>query len=116
MFLLKLFDRNGTELQLGDIVMISDGRNFKFFAEVKYLPEEKVITPFHTFSFHSFVKIDSLPKNAIKCTESRYDIWFVIEEDAHPDFNAADFEKYLRDWRQCETLMEKRMWQIEINN
>ena len=48
MFTLKLFDRKGTELNLGDIVKISDGKRFTFFAEVKYLESEGVITPFHT--------------------------------------------------------------------
>lgn len=46
MFILELYDRLGNKLNLGDIVKVSDGRgSFQFFAEVKYLEEEKCLTP-----------------------------------------------------------------------
>lgn len=111
MFKLKLFDRKGQELNEGDIVKISDGRRFQFFAEVKYLPESKAIAPFHTFSFHSFEKIDKLPENAIEALEKRYKVWYVEQPD--PDMEASDFERYLTDWRACEMLLEKGVFRIE---
>lgn len=111
MFTLTLHDRNGTELNLGDIVKISDGKHFVFFAEVKYLDKEKVITPFHTFTFHSFVKVDKVPAKAIKSTEERYDIWFMPDEDEE-DTDAASFETYLNDWRLCEHKLQNRCWRI----
>ena len=114
MFKLKLYDRNGVELKLGDIVKVISGRNFQFFAEVKYLPDEQVITPFGTFSFHSFEKVDTLPDNAVKSTEERYNIWY--SEDPEKDDQAEDFKSYLLDWRECETNIEKRLWRIELEN
>lgn len=116
MFILKLFDRNKKELNEGDFVKISDGRRFTFFCEVKYLPDEKVIAPFHTFSFHSFVKVDAIPDNAIASTEERYRIWYVYDEDAEEDKEANLFEKYLSDWRVCEHLIDKRCYNIERLN
>lgn len=112
MFELKLYDRKGNSLEEGDIVKISDGREFSFFAEVKYLEDEQVITPFHTFSFLSFEKIDKLPENAIRSTEERYGIWYVYRNEAEKDNEADQFEKYLMDWRKCENHLAKRCWRI----
>ena len=113
MFILKLQDRKCNELKEGDIVKISDGKSFTFFAEVKYLEREGVITPFHTFSFHSFEKVDKVPDNAIKSTEERYDIWYLYREEAEEDKEAEDFEKYLMSWLECEHHLEKRSWKIQ---
>lgn len=113
MFQLKLFDRKGTELKIGDIVKISDGKRFTFFCEIKYLEKEKVIAPFHTFSFHSFEKVDKVPDNATKSTEERYDIWYVYWEEAETDPDPESFNRYLTDWRICETMIDKRLYQIE---
>lgn len=116
MFILKLQDRKGNELNEGDIVKISDGKSFTFFAEVKYLESEGIITPFHTFSFHSFEKIDKLPEGAIKSKEDRYNIWCLYREDAEEDKEAADFNRYLTSWRECEHHLERRSWKIEKTN
>jgi hypothetical protein len=113
MFKLKLYDRKGKALSLGDIVKISDGKKFTFFCEIKYLPEEQVITPFHTFSFHSFEKVEAVPEDATKSTEERYNIWYV-SEDAEEDNQSDDFNKYLMGWRECEHMLQNRCWRIEI--
>jgi hypothetical protein len=119
MFILKLYDRLGNELKEGDTVKVScnDGynRKFKFYCEVKYLEDEKTITPFHTFSFHSFEKVDKIPDNAKISQEKRYKIWYVNESDQEEDnYNGA--EEYLISWRQCEHLL-KNCYKIEkINN
>ena len=83
-------------------------------AFLKYLPDEQVITPFGTFSFYSFEKVDSLPENAVKSTEERYNIWYL--QDPEKDDQAEDFESYLMDWRVCETNIQKRLWRIELEN
>jgi hypothetical protein len=116
MFVLNLYDRKGKELKLGDFVKISDGKMFTFFAEVKYLPEEKFITPFHTFSFHSFEKVDSVPAAAKQSTEERYKIWYVCGEDAEADNEADDFKTYLMNWRQCDNFLKDRCYRIELIN
>lgn len=113
MFTLKLQDRKGNVLNEGDIVRISNGEIFNFFAEVKYLEKEKAITPFHTFSFHSFEKVSEVPDNATKSTETRYNIWYVANEHASADNCAEEHERYLLDWRECEHLIEKRCFFIE---
>jgi hypothetical protein len=110
MFKLKLQDRKGNELKEGDIVKISNGREFTFYAEVRYIEEEGIITPFHTFSFHSFEKVEKVPDNAIPCYDERYGIWYV--KNAEADNEAKNYEEYLLSWRQCEHLMEKRCWVI----
>jgi hypothetical protein len=112
MFTLKLFDRKGNELQEGDIVKISNGREFTFYAEVKYIEDEGIITPFHTFSFLSFEKVDKVPEKAVKCTEQRYDVWYLNSDDAEKDDRANEYEEYLLSWRQCEHHLEKRCWAI----
>lgn len=114
MFTLKLYDRKGTELKIGDIVKISDGNRFTFFAEVKYLEDEQVITPFHTFSFHSVEKVDSVPKEARKSTEDRYGIWYISHGEAEKDKGAKKFKDFLMSWRQCEHNIDERMWRIEF--
>ena len=111
MFILKLFDRNGSELKEGDIVKISDGHNFTFFAEVKWLEKEQVIAPFHTFSFSSFIKVDSLPEGVTKSTEERYGIWWIEEKEE--DITGEDFRNYLLQWRQIEYHLEDRCYRIE---
>lgn len=113
MFILELYDRRGVKLELGDIVKVSDGRDFNFFAEVKYLESEQCITPFHTFSFHSFEKVDSVPENAIKSTEERYNIWYL--ENPEIDNYKELAEGYLTDWRACEHLLEKKVFRIRLS-
>jgi hypothetical protein len=115
MFTLELYDRNGVKLQLGDLVKVSNGKDFNFYAEVKYLESEQCITPFHTFSFHSFEKVDSVPENAIKSTEERYNIWYLNTKDAEADNNAEDGKDYLMSWRECEHNLEKRAFRIKLS-
>lgn len=111
MFTLTLHDCNGTQLNLGDVVRISSGRTWAFYAEVKYLPEEQLITPFHTFSFMSVEKVDEVPANAIRSAEERYGIWHLPTND--PDGGADAFNRYLIEWRQCESLLAKRIFRIQ---
>jgi hypothetical protein len=115
MFTLELYDRKGVKLELGDIVKVSDGRDFHFFAEVKYLESEQCITPFHTytFSFHSFEKVDFVPENAIKSTEERYNIWYL--ENPEIDNYKELAEGYLIEWRQCERLLDKKVFRIRLS-
>lgn len=110
MFYLKLYDRLGNELNEGDIVRVSNGRAFSFYSEVKYLEDKEDIAPFHTFSFHSFEKVDEVPENAIEASEDRYKIWYLPEDEE--DLSSENAEKYLIDWRQCEHLLEKKVYRI----
>ena len=110
-FILTLYDRNGKELEIGDIVKVqSDGR-ISFYAEVAWLEKEQALAPFHTFTFHSFEKADKLPENAIRAKEDRYGLWYV--EDAEED--ESQHEKYLLDWRNCEYLINERVFRIRPN-
>ena len=111
MFILKLQDRKGMILNEGDIVKISDGKSFNFYSEIKYLEQEKAIAPFHTFSFHSFEKVDVVSENAVLSTEKRYKIWFM--QNPEIDNSPQDGEKYLIDWRACEHLLNQRCFLIE---
>ena len=114
MFKLELYDRAGNKLNLGDIVKVSNGREFSFYAEVKYLENEKVITPFHTFSFHSFEKVESVPEHAKKSNEERYNIWYTHSPELDEKDAAEHANKYLIDWRQCEHLLEKKCFRVEL--
>jgi hypothetical protein len=111
MFTLELYDSKGIKLNIGDIVRVSNGR-IEFFAEVKYLMDEQIITPFHTFSFHTFQKVDSLPEGLNKSGETRYNIWYNPLTN-HENEDVKD-SQYLMDWRQCEHLLEKRCYRIQI--
>ena len=113
-FGLSLYDRKGKKLNMGDIVKVSLRGEFNFYSEVKYLADENKIAPFHTFSFHSFEKVISIPENAVKSTEERYNIWYTTngETDEAKDL----FEKYLMDWRACEHELEAGCFRIELIN
>lgn len=115
MFTLELFDRNGVKLQLGDIVKISNGKSFDFYAEVKYLPEEQIITPFHTFSFHSVVRVDEVPENAVKSSEERYNVWYLPGRD-QIDTDPEAGEKYLQSWRACEYKLNQNIFRIRLQD
>jgi hypothetical protein len=110
MFILELYDRKGTKLNLGDIVKISDGRHFQFYCEVKYLEKECCITPFHTFSFISVEKVNKLPDDVVLSSEERYRIWY------HPEKEEDDevFENYLMSWRECEHELQHKCWRIKL--
>lgn len=112
MFKLTLHDRKGTELKQGDIVKISDGKAFNFYSEVKYL--NGFIYPFHSFTFHSFEKVDSVPTDAVKSTNKDYDVWYTNNPELDED--AKEFEGYLMSWRECERLLEKSVFRIELIN
>ena len=114
MFKLELYDRIGNKLNIGDIVKISNGKEFTFYSEVKYLEKEKAIAPFHTFSFHSFEKVDSIPENAEKLDEERYNIWFINPPDSDEKNIPEYANKYLMSWRECEHLLEKRCFSISL--
>lgn len=112
MFKLILQDRKGKALNMGDIVKVSLRGEFTFYSEVKYLESEKKIAPFHTFSFHSFEKVDKVPEEAVLSSETRYKIWYL--QAALPDEKAGLFEKYLLDWRTCEHELDKGAFRIEL--
>lgn len=112
-FKLTIHDREGNQLNEGDIVAISDGKRFNFYSEVKYNPEKKCIYPFHTFSFHSVKKVDNLPPQARECTELDYKCWYVDHDNTEEDTNAEYYSQYLLSWRECERLLEKNMFHIE---
>ena len=103
MYKLKLHDRNGEPLSEGDIVRISNGKSFAFYSEVKYLEKEQSIAPFCTFSFHSFVKVNQVPRQAIRMKEERYECWFLPDAEADNPEEAAN--SYLIEWRECEHLL-----------
>lgn len=114
MFTLKLYDRKGKELKEGDILMVSDGKRHQFYARVTWLAKEKVLAPFHTFCFHSFEKVDSVPAEAEKSKEEIYDIWYLPDHKEDPD--GKSFEHYLMSWRECEHHLGTRCWRIEKIN
>lgn len=107
-FELKIYDRKGTELHLGDTVMVSDGNKIHFYAEVKWIAKQSILTPFHTFSFHSFEKVNAVPIDAVKSSEQRYNIWYLAEGKE----DEVRFEDYLKSWRECEIAMEKGCFRI----
>ena len=115
MFTFKLKDRKGQELNFGDVVAILDGDRFTFYCEVKYLAEKKVITPLHTFSFHSVEKIEKLPDEAVLLDEKEYKCWYV--PDGIQDASAADYKDYLMSWREGERFLDKSCFEVTpINN
>lgn len=111
-FTLSLYDRKGQKLNMGDIVKVSIRGQFEFYSEVKYLEDEQAIAPFHTFSFHSFEKVDKVPKNAKESTEQRYRIWYL--EDPEKDKNEEQFGQYLMSWCTCEHELKDRCFRIEL--
>jgi len=121
MFILTIHDRNGVQLKEGDFVKILDnGGRLTFFAEVKYLPQEMIITPFHTFSFSELEKVENneagqpdIPSTAVLSTEERYKIYYLPDPIKTTQENHENFSRFLMDWRQCESHLEKRMWRIK---
>ena len=118
MFVLKLYDRLGRELHECDIVKIScrDRLNkyFKFYTEVKYIDEEKAINPFHTFSFHSFEKVNEVPEEAILIeNEKNFKYWYIPDPEKD---NFKEAEQYLMSWREFEHHVENRSYRIEKIN
>lgn len=111
-FQLTIHDREGTQLNIGDIVMVSNRNEFTFYSEVKWIEERQVLAPFHTFSFHSFLKVDKVPDHAIKGNNPDYDIWYL--EIPEVDDNAAEFSEYLSSWRECERQIEKAAFRIKL--
>ena len=112
MFILELYDREGTKLNIGDYVAVSNSERFTFYAEVKYLKDDGIITPFHTFSFSSVLKVDKLPDNAIKSTEERYNIYYIPEDEADKD--GKRFTEFLWSWRKCEHHLNTTSWKIKL--
>lgn len=115
-FKLVLKDSHGKKLKEGDIVQIfsnSKRNTSHFFAEVKYLPDEKIIAPFHTFSFHSFKKVKEVPDTAQRANEKRYKVWYEqFDEHVDEDKFKLSGEKYLISWRECEHKINDRVYDI----
>ena len=109
---LTFHDRNGVQINEGDIVKISDGRRYTFFCRVTFLEDEKVMAPLNTFSFHSIEKVDLLPANAIRSNETRYDVWYLEEPENEIGDNLEKFNSYLMSWRDCEDRLETRCYRI----
>ena len=117
MFILKLFDREGTELKEGDLLQVSDGRGFTFYAEVGYDEKEQIIHPFHTFSFHSFLKVKEVPNEFILLptkTDTKYKYWYADQPEE--DNDAESFKNYFMSWKECEMLLSDRCFRIEKQN
>lgn len=113
MFILTIHDRNGVELKEGDLVKISNGREFTFYSEVKWLEKEKVLAPFDTFSFHSFEKVDSIPPNAKKSNIESHNVWFALADNTEYDGKADAFKNYLTSWWRINVGIENRSYQIK---
>jgi hypothetical protein len=113
MFILTIHDRNGVELKEGDLVKISNAREFTFYSEVKWLEKEKVLAPFDTFSFHSFEKVDSIPLNAKKSTIESYDVWYDFSNYTECDDKADVFKNYLASWWRIDIAVKNRSYQIK---
>lgn len=117
MLILTLYDRKGIKLNFGDIVKVSDGKSFTFFSEVKYLEKDEVVAPFHTFSYHSFEKVDRVPKRAVSSLiETEYKIWYIPSDDSEKDLKAQDYEDYFKSWRDCDVLLQNRCFRIKLYN
>lgn len=117
MLLLTIHDKNGTELNFGDIVKVesySCGRHYTFFSEVKYLPESQSIAPFHTFAFHGVEKVDKLPDGAVQMDEQRYRCWMLFHEDTENSPSEKSYSRYLMEWRECEHLLSEKIFRIHI--
>lgn len=110
-FILTIHDRSGTELQFGDIVKVHNDDKVQFYAEVTWMESEQAIAPFHTFTFHSFEKIDKLPYGVMKSTEERYNVWYIES----PEEDTERFEGYLMSWRECEYQLKKKCFRIKPN-
>lgn len=112
MFVLKLKDSNGTDLNIGDIVQVKNSRGTTFYSEVKYLEYEETITPFHSFAFHCIIKVDKVPDNAIKTDrEERFNMWYCPDEK---EVSEKDFHNYIMDWRACERRLEDKCFCIQL--
>ncbi len=109
MFELSIHDIHGVDLKEGDIVEVLGNRITRFFAEVKWLEKEQVLSPFHTFCFSGFVKVDSIPEKAIKSGEERFNMWYLASEDQ----DNKSIEDYLLSWRECEHLLDNRCFRIK---
>lgn len=112
MIVLKLKDSLGNNLEFGDFVKITNNGRNVFYSEVKYIENEKLIAPFHHFSFLKFEKVDSIPDDAIKANEERFDMWYMAN-DAESEKSCSD---YLLSWRECERLIDKGCYEIEVFN
>lgn len=110
MFTVKLFDRDHQELKIGDIVAISDGKALKFYAEIQFMEKERMVSPFHTFSFHSVKKVEKVPDGAELCTEDRFKCWYM----PNPENDAVSerHNDYLIEWRKCERMLEHTMFEV----
>jgi len=112
MFILKIKDRQGVELNIGDLVQVHGRYSGSFFARIAFDPERKTIIPFSTFSFHSVEKIDKLPDNVTKADEKYGEYWY----SDTPSDTDEKFEKYLISWRECETKINSGAFNIELHN
>jgi hypothetical protein len=115
--LLTIHDKNGVELNFGDIVKIecsTAGSHYTFYSEVKYLPESQSIAPFHTFAFHAVEKVDKVPDGATESTEERYKIWFHQHEESEDGPSENNYSRYLMEWRECEHLLSEKIFRIHI--
>ena len=114
MFKLILMDREGKKLKIGDLVKVSDGRGFSFYAKIQYDKKSKTIAPFHTFSFHSFLKVDKLPKNAIERTDRNFTYWFVHNPESDLDVHQTTTRNYVLSWLECERALKESCYCIEL--
>lgn len=115
MFEITFHDRNGLELKEGDIVALSDGRSLQFYCEVKWIEEEQIMAPWHTFSFHSVEKVDKLPEGLTLSNETRFKCWY--HNEPLEDGENSKFNDYLMEWRTCEREIDRRVFRIKrINN
>lgn len=115
MFVVKLKDKNGHHLKLGDIVKVWNKTGITFFVRLTWLSDIKKLAPFHAFSFHSVEyvgdNVEALPDGIVQCDEPRFDCWFV--HDKMQDKTAEKHQKYLMEWRKCEELLES-CYDIEL--
>ncbi len=64
---IRIFDTNGTELKIGDLVQIQDKRNdgLTFYSTVQIINGQ--IYPFNKFVYDRIIKIDEIPSECNHC-------------------------------------------------
>lgn len=103
---LKIFDTNGTELNIGDLVQIQEKRNdgLTFYSRVQVLNGQ--LYPFNKFAYDRIFKIDEIPSECKHCQanekENTPEYWMKKEVEVK-----LVEEGRLEKWRMDSVIFER---------
>jgi hypothetical protein len=96
---IQIFDSLGNELQIGDMVMLQDYRNYNLTFYTKIQVQNGRLYPLHFFCFNRIILVESIPNNCsyVAAKDNTPEYW-IDRETALKQINEQQLKQWITDY------------------